>query len=581
MTSDFRKFLEEAYKDTVHIHTTDSHKPTKMDKPTIDVIRPFATQDDYFITFTKIPKVGINPNSEFSTPLGIYCYPLKESWKLYDVDHMDDFSKYPYPDESERNYVGLIKLKSNKGFLHNFPANYTKDDYEKDKAKLAEIYTKLLYHPDSEDEKDEEFQSPFSEFELESRSTAMIGTVTPNSTVQYATFFWNLTRMMAIEIERYRVVHKILHHGKRYRESNYNRTALFWNHLLRTIGYTGFSDYGTGLIHVNEPMQAVILTLAAVDVVDIFPNMSMVYVEDGILKDIIMKNSEIGPYINKQLTPNDKNAGFVKRVRDIVQMNLDDMMWLLDPKVKDWWVETYMLGRICIGNVSLSDINFDVLLKCTFADSVFTNCTNKKSVIFANCTLKNCEFEVVDKLNGCKIVGGKYTGRDVFTEITDCISTGTDFTQLTLYGGKHIGGTITTCRVEHNTESSFVHAQQCNFVKSIVDCPVVASSQIVECDYANDDTEFHNCELVVRNMDLYGMKNFKGKWIKGAIIFDRISHMFKTITNERIYTSHSPKDIAGIIIDAFEIAKQEGRSYAFENTSEMESIINGKLGKIS
>lgn len=39
--------------------------------------KPISGDDPtYFVTFTEIPKVGINPQSKYQTPIGIYTYPI-------------------------------------------------------------------------------------------------------------------------------------------------------------------------------------------------------------------------------------------------------------------------------------------------------------------------------------------------------------------------------------------------------------------------------------------------------------------------------------------------------------------------
>jgi len=45
-----------------------------------------------------------------------------------------------------------------------------------------------------------------------------------------------------------------------------------WNAILRGIGMDAFYDRSTGLIHKNEPQQAIFLSKGAVDVVKTFPN---------------------------------------------------------------------------------------------------------------------------------------------------------------------------------------------------------------------------------------------------------------------------------------------------------------------
>lgn len=46
----------------------------------IDQLSPYKDDPSYFISFTDINKIGLNPSTTYDTPLGIYTYPLKEIW---------------------------------------------------------------------------------------------------------------------------------------------------------------------------------------------------------------------------------------------------------------------------------------------------------------------------------------------------------------------------------------------------------------------------------------------------------------------------------------------------------------------
>lgn len=58
---------------------------------------------DYAFSMISIPKIGINPQTSFNTPAGIYCYPL-------DQTRYDELIENELPFVSDNPYVGLIKL---------------------------------------------------------------------------------------------------------------------------------------------------------------------------------------------------------------------------------------------------------------------------------------------------------------------------------------------------------------------------------------------------------------------------------------------------------------------------------------
>ena len=71
-------------------------------------LKPYANKDDYYISFTEIDKLGINPRSGYKdTPLGIYGYPLKEVWKEYNIEQNRGFDDIPYSGESP--YIWLFR----------------------------------------------------------------------------------------------------------------------------------------------------------------------------------------------------------------------------------------------------------------------------------------------------------------------------------------------------------------------------------------------------------------------------------------------------------------------------------------
>lgn len=108
--------------------------PESNQKITVyDSLKPFSKEDGYFISFTEIDKLGINPRTEhYDTPIGIYAYPLEQTWKKYGVDSNTNFQGYPYADFMP--YVWILEPKSKLAILNL--DSYKTSDYEKDLGKL-------------------------------------------------------------------------------------------------------------------------------------------------------------------------------------------------------------------------------------------------------------------------------------------------------------------------------------------------------------------------------------------------------------------------------------------------------------
>jgi hypothetical protein len=72
----------------------------------IDALKKYKDDPSYFITFTSIEKVGLNPKTPYSTPVGLYAY------KLDDV--FDDLQDKNYLFGKDRPFVNVLKLNTNK-----------------------------------------------------------------------------------------------------------------------------------------------------------------------------------------------------------------------------------------------------------------------------------------------------------------------------------------------------------------------------------------------------------------------------------------------------------------------------------
>ena len=152
---------------------------------------------EFFIHFGSVDRVGINPRSSYQTPNGVYCYPLtKQIFR--------DFVNENLPFAQDQPYIHIISCASK---LLNMK-NYDQNNLDKDLLKINKM-----------------FNTDPSIIEKAFSSTKLF---TPIGKL------WNLTRIIS---------------------SNANK----WSAVLRALGYVGFYDPGTGLIHNAEPTQCVIL----------------------------------------------------------------------------------------------------------------------------------------------------------------------------------------------------------------------------------------------------------------------------------------------------------------------------------
>lgn len=202
----------------------------------------------YFVTFTELPKVGINPKSKYQTPIGIYTYPIVPEIVM-------GHSKKELPFAGEEKYISVVQSAVHGDAILWFDENGTYADYDRDHEKL------LTFMQDGYG--DDEDVKGF----LQTAAEAAYEPLDPQSRI------WNESRWVASaeafmrgsnHVRSLEEVTNWLEAGK-----NIPGVAINWNYVLRKVlGYSAVVDLNTGTVHQNEPLQAVFLTKEAIQLVD-------------------------------------------------------------------------------------------------------------------------------------------------------------------------------------------------------------------------------------------------------------------------------------------------------------------------
>lgn len=173
--------------------------------------------DDLYITFVSVDKVGINPNSSYSTPNGVYTYPLK--WVL-------DGNQIPFRGNTKPKKVKVLKAVNDKKLTNEL----TDSEYIAKIDELEPLFDKMKSRND-------EFAPNynFKEFIKNCEKTSLIKTNTGN--------LWNVTRNLATSPNN-------------------------WSKILLLLGFDYAVDNGVGYIHSNEKTQAVFLNPKSYKVID-------------------------------------------------------------------------------------------------------------------------------------------------------------------------------------------------------------------------------------------------------------------------------------------------------------------------
>jgi 8-oxo-dGTP diphosphatase len=192
-------------------------------------LEKYKDDSSYFVTFTNLEKVGINPKNAFSTPIGVYAYNLKDLWKDWEAG--DDFFG------KDRPYVNLLKLKTNDVLDIE---NYVLDD--KDLNLLKSRYRGTIA-----------FEDLFKLLKQDKHSIY--------HSKNDGDILWKLSEAVAIS--------QSLVGGISTGENGIGTEKSFtikWNKLLRDMGYKVVLDKQS-TIHLLQSSQAVFLTPASYDLV--------------------------------------------------------------------------------------------------------------------------------------------------------------------------------------------------------------------------------------------------------------------------------------------------------------------------
>lgn len=174
-----------------------------------------------FVSFTKLDKLGINPKSKYDTPLGIYAYPAE-----YVVDRARErFSMdAALPFAGDQPYANTFSVTGN-------IINLVTMTYQEEQEIYEKLYSVLSEFPHIND-------SAFEHIVTTPIKNARFPAL-PGGRVWYVTYTLS-------------------------REVSYSRHAIAWNKIFRLIGIDGCVDTGRGIIHPNEPAQAVFFAISAI-----------------------------------------------------------------------------------------------------------------------------------------------------------------------------------------------------------------------------------------------------------------------------------------------------------------------------
>lgn len=192
-------------------------------------------KDLLFVTFTDINKVGVNPRTKYKTPLGVYAYPYKYVMQRNIVS-------VPFAERSK--YIQLISAENCQAWMIDGPTEYAKIFFgQSHAAHLTDI--KILGAAHNEDVFDYMFYYARDKH-------IYIGEKEHDA--------WS--QIYNVAADELGLVHA-RKHGKLTAKESLQISAMVTK-IIRSMNIDVVVDPGYGVIHENEPCQALFVTPAKI-----------------------------------------------------------------------------------------------------------------------------------------------------------------------------------------------------------------------------------------------------------------------------------------------------------------------------
>jgi hypothetical protein len=266
---------------------------------TYEALKKYKNDPDIYISFTEIQKIGINPNSSYDSPLGIYTYPLKEIWEFYKIQLKQKF-KGVLPFAARQPHIWVLRNTS-PNFLEDM-YQYKNSQYEKDLETLSAIIKRIV----EEDKKSvmksfikmvRSFPSipqqveSFIDNNISILEEGILDTLKSKLFKSNNRFDMQLSDMiqrMSIanrfeknSVSAFYSATKMIAMMLANSTKDRHKISVKWNWVMRQCGYSGIADKsGMGIIYRTEPIQAVFFST------DVFEVVEMVYNKDHGSEDV-------------------------------------------------------------------------------------------------------------------------------------------------------------------------------------------------------------------------------------------------------------------------------------------------------
>ncbi len=242
--------------------------------------RSGADVTNWAVSMTTVPKLGINPQSKYQTPIGIYFYPAR-----YFLKHAEQ--GLPFMDDASN--LQLFRIE---GPVLEIDA-VTDAQYRELTERLVALSAQMR------------ISGPLMRgIVKDSHDGANVQT--PGGRLWY-------------------IMYRMSGEG-----TGSGRAHVMWNWLIRQLGYVAVRDSGTGIIHANEPTQGMVVDPRAVQDHQQFKN------------DTLRKDVHGDPVHNTlRVRPDQEPYRFFKRILDILSQLRDPQELLKNQSRSHYMVSNF------------------------------------------------------------------------------------------------------------------------------------------------------------------------------------------------------------------------------------------------
>tara|TARA_Y100000813_G_C24156436_1_gene349899 strand:+ start:595 stop:2205 length:1611 start_codon:yes stop_codon:yes gene_type:complete len=269
------------------------------------------------------PAVILNTKSKYMTPWGIYTYSMLDMYKEYPPPSESGEQVFRVPFAGEKPWIALIQKTPECRTLNT--ASYKSNDLTKDLPNIRHDILQLMQKKHGKDYQKTQSLDFFNDIVAFAKHLA--------KSKRVAGKLWNITRMSGFLVQKSwdeisklfaKEEETIISALKKFTPKPTLWATIFRRAPGKKFYYDLVDDPGLGVIHENEPRQAVFFSRKGYKVVKIIPNKDVEYNEKHSSTKFAKREGELETHIRRG-----------KNISEIPREKYPDLVRILTKKDKD------------------------------------------------------------------------------------------------------------------------------------------------------------------------------------------------------------------------------------------------------